>query len=36
VYLEFAVIFTFRNGKIIRLATYDDREAALEAAGLSE
>jgi ketosteroid isomerase-like protein len=36
VYLEFAVIFTLRHGKIIRLATYDDREAALEAAGLSE
>jgi ketosteroid isomerase-like protein len=29
-------VFTLRNGKIIRMRTFDDRAAALEAAGLRE
>jgi ketosteroid isomerase-like protein len=36
VYFETAMIFTFSEGKVIRLDVYDDREAALEATGLSE
>ncbi len=33
-YFEFALIFTFRGSKVIRLDAYDDREAAREAAGV--
>ncbi|MGH2991115.1 MAG: nuclear transport factor 2 family protein [Solirubrobacterales bacterium] len=29
-------VFTLRNGKVIRLRNFDDRVAALDAAGLSE
>jgi ketosteroid isomerase-like protein len=31
-----ACLFTLRNGKVVRLALFTDRRAALEAAGLSE
>ena len=34
--IDAAVIFTLRDGRIIRLQGYMDRAAALEAAGLSE
>jgi ketosteroid isomerase-like protein len=34
--LELANIFTLRNGQIVRLELYRDRDEALEAAGLSE
>ena len=33
---EWAQIATFRDGKITRIDNYDDRDAAFEAAGLSE
>jgi ketosteroid isomerase-like protein len=33
---RFAQLWTLRDGKIIRMEMYRDREAALEAAGLSE
>jgi ketosteroid isomerase-like protein len=29
-------LFTLRNGKVIRMRSFDDRAAALEAAGISE
>ena len=32
----YAMVFTLRDGKVIRLRHYLDQEAALEAAGLSE
>jgi ketosteroid isomerase-like protein len=31
-----AMVFTFRGGKVVRVCTYTDRHAALEATGLSE
>ena len=31
-----AMVFTFRSGKVVRVCTYTDQHAALEAAGLSE
>jgi ketosteroid isomerase-like protein len=31
-----AMVFTFRGGKVVRVCTYTDQHAALEAAGLSE
>ena len=34
--IEWALISTVRDGKITRIDHYDDREEALEAAGLSE
>jgi ketosteroid isomerase-like protein len=34
--VEWAVIFTLRDGKITRIDNYDNRETALEAAGLRE
>ena len=34
--MEWAVVATIRDGKVTRLDHYDDREEALEAAGLSE
>ena len=34
--IEWAQIATFRDGKITRIDNYDDRDAALKAAGLSE
>ena len=34
--VEWAQIYTFRNGKVTRIDNYDNREDALEAAGLSE
>src|SRR5262245_62928894 len=33
---EWAQIFTFRDGKVIRIDNYDNRETALQAAGLGE
>jgi ketosteroid isomerase-like protein len=30
------MVFTLRDGKVIRVRAYPDQEAALEAAGLSE
>jgi ketosteroid isomerase-like protein len=35
-YVESALIFTLRAGKVTRIDNYDNRETALEAAGLSE
>jgi ketosteroid isomerase-like protein len=35
-HLPMALIATLRNGKIIRFDAYDDRAAALDAAGLHE
>ena len=34
--LEYAQVVNFREGKIVRVVVYTDREQALEAAGLSE
>jgi ketosteroid isomerase-like protein len=34
--LRGAALFSFRNGRVVRLALYSDRAAALEAVGLSE
>jgi ketosteroid isomerase-like protein len=34
--MEWAMIITFRDRKIIRLENYDDRREALEAVGLSD
>jgi ketosteroid isomerase-like protein len=34
--MEWAQIVTVRDGKITRVAAYDDRAEALEAAGLRE
>ena len=34
--IEWAQIFTLRDGKITRIDNYDDRDDALEAAGLQE
>jgi ketosteroid isomerase-like protein len=34
--LELANVFTLRDGQIVRLELYRDRDVALEAAGLSE
>jgi ketosteroid isomerase-like protein len=31
-----AMVFTFRGGKVVRVCTYTDRHAALEAVGLRE
>jgi ketosteroid isomerase-like protein len=31
----YALVFTFRDGKIVRWKSYDDQDAALEAVGLS-
>jgi hypothetical protein len=31
-----AMVWTFRDGKVVRLAIHENREEALEAAGLSE
>jgi ketosteroid isomerase-like protein len=33
---DFAVVFVVRNSRFVRVDTYDNRKAALEAAGLSE
>ena len=32
----YGMVFTLRDGKVIRVRAYPDQEAALEAAGLSE
>jgi ketosteroid isomerase-like protein len=32
----FGMVFTIRDGKVVRVCTYPDQESALEAAGLSE
>ena len=32
----YSLVFTFRDGKVVRWCAYSDPEAALEAAGLSE
>lgn len=32
----YGLVFTFRNGKVIRWCAYPDQESALEAVGLSE
>src|SRR4051794_9774664 len=34
--MKWAMLATFRNGKIVRIENYDDRADALEAVGLSE
>ena len=33
---DFAVVFVVRNSQVVLVDTYDNRKAALEAAGLSE
>jgi ketosteroid isomerase-like protein len=33
---QFAVVFVVRNSRFVRVDTYNNRKAALEAAGLSE
>jgi hypothetical protein len=34
--VEWAQIYTFRDGKVTQIDNYDNRETALKAAGLSE